>query len=831
MPSKEKKIDLDIVGMTCANCALTIESSLKSHPAVKQAYVNLSAEKASVVFEAEKITAKELAKRIKSVGYDIVTEKATIAIGGMHCASCATAIENAINELDGIINVTVNLAIEKAFVEYLPRVVSLAEIKNKIKSTGYTVIEVEEEIGGEEEIRLRDLNRLRNFLIFTIIMSIPIVLYSYGSPFLPLFSIRKYLLFVLTTPVQFIGGYRFYKGAIGALKNHTANMDLLVALGTSAAYFLSVFNTFIFVGDVFYETSALLLSFILFGKYLEAITKKKTSMALKKLVELKAKTAIVIRDGNEIEIPADEVVVGDIILVKPGQKIPMDGVVIEGKSFVDESMITGESISVEKKIGDQVIGATVNKFGALKIKATAVGKDTVLNQIITTVESALSSKPPIQRLADVVAGYFVPIVIAISILTFIGWFFLIDPAIFGWTESRFIFSFIASVAVLVIACPCALGLATPTAVMVGVGNAAQQGILIKSGEALEIAHKIDTIVFDKTGTLTIGHPVVTDILHIYEIESIISDGNTETVSITNKERLSAKDEVLLYAAIAEKNSEHPISEAIINKANENGLATPDPEEFRADPGKGVFAKYNSKEIIIGNVDYLLSKNIRVKKTILDIKRKLEGEAKTVILVAVNGNVIGLIAVADSLKEHSKEAIEQLSKMGLSVIMITGDNEHTAKAIAEKLGIKEILANVLPKDKADVIKKLQEQGRIVAMVGDGINDAPALAQANLGIAIGTGTDIAIETGDIVLIKDDLRKVVDAIDLSRKTISKIKQNLFWAFIYNTAFIPIAAGLLFPFLHYLLKPELAGLAMAMSSVSVVSNSLLLKRWKPLV
>ena len=809
---KIKKLELSIVGMTCANCALTIESSLKSHPGVKEAYVNLSAERASIVFDSEQVKVKELAERVKSIGYDVVTEKATIAIGGMHCAMCVTTIEKAINELDGIINTSVNLATEKAVVEYIPQVVSLEEIKNKIREVGYEVIDVEEEAGdSEERARLRELHKLRNYLIFTVLLSIPIVLYTYlPEQYLPFYEVRKIILFALTTPVQFIVGYRFYKGALGALKNKTANMDVLVALGTTAAYVLSVFNTFLFSGDAFYETSALLLSFILLGKYLEAVTKSKTSAALKKLVELKAKTATVIRNGTEVELPIEEVQVNDIVLVRPGQKIPVDGIVIEGTSFVDESMITGESIPVEKKPGDSVIGATVNKFGSLKIKATAVGRDTVLSQIIKTVESALGSKPPIQRLADIVARYFVPTVIAISIATAIFWYFIIDPAIFGWSESRFIFTFIASVAVLVIACPCALGLATPTAVMVGVGNAAQHGILIKSGDALEIAYKIDTIVFDKTGTLTIGHPTVTDI-----------------VPLSKK---FTEQDVLYYAAIAEKASEHPISEAIVNKAKELNIEIPHAQDFVAEPGKGVLTSYNGHQIIVGNIDYLKSRNLIIESNIDEAVKNLESEAKTVVGVVLDKTLIGLIAIADEIKPYAKEAINALKAMGISVIMITGDNEHTAKAIAKKLGIDAVMARILPKDKASAIKKLQSEGRLVAMVGDGINDSPALAQADLGIAIGSGTDIAIETGDIVLMTDDLRKVVDAIDLSKKTISKIKQNLFWAFVYNTAFIPIAAGLLFPILHYLLKPELAGLAMAMSSVSVVSNSLLLKRWKPL-
>ncbi|WP_427338130.1 copper-translocating P-type ATPase [Caloranaerobacter sp. DY30410] len=598
-----------------------------------------------------------------------------------------------------------------------------------------------------------------------------------------------YVQLALATPVQFIIGYRFYKGAYHSLKGGGANMDVLVALGTSSAYFYSLYNLIVGVKEYYFEASAVIITLILLGKMLEAIAKGRTSEAIKKLMNLQAKTARVIRDGKELDIPVEEVVVGDIVVVRPGEKIPVDGVVIEGNSSVDESMLTGESIPVDKKEGDEVIGATINKHGTFKFKATKIGKDTVLSQIIKLVEEAQGSKAPVQRLADKVAGIFVPAVIGIAVLTFVIWYFV---------NGDFANALINAVAVLVIACPCALGLATPTAIMVGTGKGAENGILIKGGEYLEKAHQINTLVFDKTGTITKGEPEVTDIISF------------------NK----SKEDILKFAAIAEKASEHPLGQAIVKKGEESGIKLIDPERFNAIPGHGIFAVVEGNEIYLGNRKLMKDKNIDIKD-IEDEIVNLENQGKTAMILSVNGRVEGIIAVADTVKEHSREAIKELKSMGIEVYMITGDNERTAKAIAREVGIENVIAEVLPEHKAQEVEKLKAQGKKVGMVGDGINDAPALAKADIGFAIGTGTDVAIEAADITLMKGDLRGIVLAIRLSRKTMRTIKQNLFWAFFYNTAGIPLAA------LGFL-NPMIAGAAMAFSSVSVVSNSLRLKRFK---
>lgn len=734
--------------------------------------------------------------------------KTTIPISGMHCASCAQKIESTLKKLDGITKVNVNFATEKATVEFNEALVNENEINNAIEQLGYKVIkevdhEAEKAVSREKEAREKDIRTLKSLFIFSLLLSIPIFLIA--MPF-EWFNIeipyKNIILLLLATPVQFVVGYRFYKGAFSALKAKTANMDTLIAIGTSAAYFYSLFVVLfpnILGNNVYFETSTIIITFIILGKWLEAVTKGKTSEAIKKLMGLQPKNATVIRNGKEIQIPIGEVVVGDIVIVKPGQKIPVDGVVIDGVSSVDESMITGESMPVEKKKGDIVIGATINKHGSFKFRATKVGKDTVLNQIIKLVEEAQGSKAPIQRLADKVSGYFVPVVIAIAISAFIFWYFILGQS--------FVFSLSIFIAVLIIACPCALGLATPTAIMVGTGKGAENGILIKGAEALENAHKLTTIVFDKTGTLTEGKPIVTDILVV---------GNLD------------KKEILKYAAISEKKSEHPLADAIINKAKEEKIKIPDAKFFEAIPGYGIIAKYDKNEILFGNRNLMKKHKIKIETFEEEISN-LENEGKTVMILALNKKIVGLIAVADTLKEFSKEAVQKLHKMGKEVIMITGDNKRTANAIARQLGINYVLAEVLPEDKEKEIIKLQKKGKIVAMVGDGINDAPALAKADIGIAIGAGTDVALETGQIVLVKNDLRDVVTAIDLSNYTVKKIKQNLFWAFFYNSIGIPVAAGLLYPFTSFLLNPIIAGIAMAFSSVSVVSNSLLMRRYNP--
>jgi Cu+-exporting ATPase len=736
-------------------------------------------------------------------------KKIALKISGMHCAACALTIERALNRLSGV-KARVNFAAEKAFIEYDLERVNLSKIKKAIRDAGYEARE-ERRVEREEEIRKREIADFKRRFFISLIFGIPLAYFAMGwmiglpVPFLENASLQAFIQLALATPI--IGaGFKLYKSGFRSLLKKAPNMDSLIFIGTSAAYLYSIaisFHIWFGIGnygvkELYYETAAFILLFILLGKCLEVITKGKTAEGLRKLMKLKPKVARVIRDGKEIEILAEDVKVGEIVVVKPGEKIPVDGMVIEGYSGVDEKAITGESIPVEKKPGSQVIGATINKTGMLKFKATKVGEDTVMAQIIKTVEEAMASKPSIQLLADRVSAYFVPAVIAIAALSSITWYFLGMGLVFALT---------ILISVLIIACPCALGLATPTAVMVGTGKAAEHGILIKSGDALEIAHKLQMIVFDKTGTLTKGMPEVTD---------IISGRNYDG------------GEVLRLAAIVEKGSEHPIGEAIIKEAKRRRIRIPKASSYQTIPGKGIKAMYSKKWILVGNRKLMKENRIEIGN-LERIMERLEEEGKTVVVVAMSKKVAGMIAVADTLKEFSKEAIEELHKMGKEVSILTGDVERVGKAIARELKIDNVLAEVLPGEKSEIIKKLQRDGKIVAMVGDGINDAPALAQADVGIAIGSGTDVAMETGDMILIKDDLRDVVTAIDLSSYTIRKIKQNLFWAFFYNIIGIPIAAGILYPFTGWLLNPMIAAAAMASSSVSVVSNSLLMRRYKP--
>ncbi|MFH1737043.1 MAG: copper-translocating P-type ATPase, partial [Actinomycetota bacterium] len=653
--------------------------------------------------------------------------------------------------------------------------------------------------------------------IFSLGLSIPLLILSLPmmglSSLAPELSMRwmewpyhTLVLFALATPVQFIAGWRFYKGSWAALRNRAGNMDLLIALGTSAAYLYSVAATFLIEGEVFYETAALLITFVLLGKMLEMRAKGKTSDAIKKLMRLSPKTARVLRDKTEVEILIDEVKVGDLVIVKPGEKIPVDGQIVKGSTSIDESMITGESVPVDKREESQVIGATINKNGYITFQATKVGTDTVLAQIIKLVEDAQASRAPIQRFADQVSAYFVPAVVAIAVATFIVWY------VVGAGADRFVFALMAGTAVLVIACPCALGLATPTAIMVGTGKGAENGILIKGGEALETAHKLDTIVFDKTGTLTTGRPAVTDI-------KLAGDKMDLQLNASK---------VLRLAAGLEKGSEHPLAEAVVAKAEGDGLAGADVKDFAALPGFGVRGTVEGHPVLFGNRKLMAGEKIDVKGFEEDIA-SLENQGKTAMILAVDGRPAGLIAVADTIKDNAREAVEKMRSLGIEVVMITGDNTRTAAAIAVQAGIDRVLAEVLPEDKAREIQTLQGEGKVVGMVGDGINDAPALAQADIGIALGSGTDVAMETGEIVLIKNDIRDVVTAIELSQATIRKIKANMFWALFYNVLGIPIAAGVLYPFFHLMLRPEIAGAAMALSSVSVVTNSLLLRRFKP--
>ena len=731
-------------------------------------------------------------------------KKKIIPISGMHCASCAINIESTLKKLNGVTNANVNFAMEKANVEFNENVTNESEIKNAIEQLGYKALTdetIEEEmIDREKEFRENEIKTLKSLLILSLVLTLPIFVLAFPELFRIIIPDQNLVLLILATPIQFIVGYRFYKGMFLSLKAKTANMDTLIVVGTSAAYFYSAFVTLVpgFGSYVYFDTSAVIITFIILGKWFESITKGKASEAIKKLIGLQPKIATVIRDGKEITIPIKDVVIGDVIIVKPGQKIPVDGIVIEGSSSVDESMITGESIPVEKKAGDAVIGAAINKHGSFKFKSTKIGKDTVLNQIIKLVEEAQGSKAPIQRLTDKVAAYFVPSVILIAVASFLLWNFVLGQS--------FIFSLSIFISVLIIACPCALGLATPTAIIVGTGKAAENGILIKGADALENANRVNTIVFDKTGTLTKGKPEVTDIIALEDLK---------------------EKEILKYATIAEKKSEHPLAEAIVNKAKEENIEIPESDFFEAIPGHGIIAKHMEHTIIFGNRSMMKKYQIDAHK-IESKMNELENEGKTVMIIALDKKIIGLVAVADTLKEFSKEAVQKLQKMGKEVVMISGDNSRTANAIARQLGINKVLAEVLPEDKEKEIEKLQKEGKIVAMIGDGINDAPALAKADIGIAIGAGTDVALETGQIVLMKSDPRDVATAIDLSKYTIKKIKQNLFWAFFYNSVGIPVAAGVLFPFTGFLLNPMIAAVAMAFSSVSVVSNSLLMKRYK---
>ena len=787
--------------MTCINCANTIEKALSKLNGVTQATVNLAAEKAIIDYNPNTVDQKTIEEAITTAGYKVIHEKISLQVGGMTCVNCAKTIEKALNSREGVYNATVVFAAEKVAVEYNPDQISLPAIKKVIQDAGYTVVEPKPQDGAEDKARKRHIQHLKLLLTASIGLTIPIIALMWLSP-LPMEQ-TNILMFLLATPVQFVVGWTFYVGTYKGLKNKTANMDTLIAMGTSTAYFYSTVVTFIPElfpnAAVFFDTATMIMTFILLGKLLDAIAKGRTSEAIRKIMGLQAKVARIIRNNQEMEVPIEEVIVGDIVIVRPGEKIPVDGTIIEGYSGVDEKVITGESIPVEKKVGDQVVGATINKTGMLKFRATKVGKDTVLAQIINLVEEALTSKAPVQRIADVAAGYFVPVIIITATLSALAWYFIAGES--------FIFALTVFIAVVVVACPCALGLATPTAIMVGVGKGAENGILIKSGEALEAVHKLKTVVFDKTGTLTKGEPEVTDIY---------------------PNKAFSEEQLLQLAAVAEKNSEHPLGEAILKKAKEKGLKVEDPELFNALPGYGVEVTYRNGTILLGNRKLMEANNLEINN--LEAKMtKLEESGKTAMLIAVNGQIAGLIAVADTLKENSAEAVAKLKEMGLEVIMISGDNQRTANAIASQIGVSRVFAEVLPSEKASEIKRLQAENKVVAMVGDGINDAPALAQANIGIAVGSGTDVAMETGDIVLIKNDLRDVIIAIQLSRATMRKIRQNLFWAFFYNVALIPLAAGVFYPILHVLFNPVYAAAAMASSSVTVVTNASLLRRFKP--
>lgn len=814
-----KQETLKINGMTCSSCANTIEKRVNKINGVESATVNFATERLSVKYDESATDIDDIKKAVKDVGYSVGDEidirEITLPIGGMTCSTCANTIDKAIKKLDGVREVNVNFATERAIVKYDPNKTRISQIKDAVSKSGYKALEIEagQQVDAEKELREKEMKTLWKKFVVSAIFTLPLLYIAMGHimginlPNIvdPAINPQNFALIqlILTIPVV-IAGYRFYTVGFKALIRRNPNMDSLIAIGTGAANLYGVYGTIqIFRGhleyaaDLYFETAAVIITLILLGKYLESVTKGKTSEAIKKLMGLQPKTAIVIQDGKEITMPIEEVEVGDVILVKPGEKIPVDGVVIEGHTSVDESMLTGESMPVEKTSGSRITGASINKNGTIKFKATRVGKDTALAQIIKLVEDAQGSKAPIAKLADIISGYFVPVVIGVAILSGVAWYL---------SGATLIFSLTIFISVLVIACPCALGLATPTAILVGTGKGAEYGVLIKGGGPLETTHKIDTIIFDKTGTITEGKPEVTDIITI--------DGYD-------------KDELLLLAGSAEKGSEHPLGEAIVKGAEEKGFKFKKIDKFQAIPGHGIEVSIEGKEMLLGNERLMNDRNINI--TLQTESDGLASEGKTPMYITIDGVLVGLIAVADVIKKSSLEAIERLHKLGITVVMITGDNKRTAEAIAKQVGIDLVLAEVLPEDKANEVKKLQDQGKIVAMVGDGINDAPALAQGDVGMAIGSGTDVAMESADIVLMRSDLMDVVTAIQLSKATIRNIKQNLFWAFAYNTAGIPIAAGLLYIFGGPKLSPMFAAAAMTFSSISVLLNALRLKAFKP--
>ena len=801
-----------IKGMHCATCTGTVKEALESLKGVEDARVNLATEKAAFIYDPAVLSMGEVENAVKESGYEVVRDEITLTIGDMHCATCALTIEESLKEVPGVSNARVNFALGKATVDYDASLADEAVLKKAVEDVGYRVLEVQgvmsEQMARQEELR----EGFRAFAVAAA-FSIPIVIISMSYDFLLMDSldvqIRNWLLLVLATPVQFYAGLRYYRGTYWALRNRRANMDTLVVLGTTAAWAYSLIVTLlpeaVASTDVYFDTSSVIITLVLAGKYLELRSRGRASDAIVKLMNLQPPQALLVKDGQEVLVEVDEVVEGDVVLVKPGERIPVDGEVVSGQSAVDESLVTGESIPREKAPGSSVTGGTVNIGGVLRVRATRVGRNTTLAQIVKLVEDAQSTKAPIERLADSVAAVFVPIVMAIASATFLFWYFIGSGL---WdVGDALTFSLTTTVAVLVIACPCALGLATPTAIVVGTGTGARMGILIKNAPALETAHRLTTVIFDKTGTLTRGEPKVVRL----ELGSAHDD-----------------KELLLAAGSAEKGSEHVLSKAVISAAESAGLILDSPETSKTVAGEGISSVVRGKEVSVGNRRLLQRLGIQLRG-LEGTMESMENEGMTVMACVSNGQVLGLIGVADTLKPEAKEAIVGLRDLDLKVAMLTGDNERTARAIANQAGIEEFRAQVLPADKAGAVKAFQEKGEVVAMVGDGINDAPALAQADIGIALGTGTDIALESGNIVLMGEDLRGVVTAIKLSKRTFAKIRQNLFWALFYNTASIPIAAGVLFPLTNWLLSPMIAAGAMAFSSVSVVTNASLLRRFKP--
>ncbi len=777
----KKKASVKIEGMHCATCALTIEESLRKLKGIDRAEVSLGANSATVEYDPSVSGYESISKAVADAGYKVVNEVATIAVDDIRCASCIGAIEEGLMKLDGVAAASANLATKLVTVEFNPAIVTIQEIKQAIRGAGFTPV-LKEELAGPGK-------KSRFDFFFSLALSVPILLIS--MVFMGAFPNHHLVLFALATPVQVVGGRGFYKGAYKSMKRLKPDMNVLVALGTTAAYAYSVYNTFFAMGDLYYEAAALLITFVLLGRYLEDAAKARASSAIRKLIELQPRFAVLLRDGQEVSAPIDEIAVGDRLRIKPGERMPVDGKVISGATAVDESMVTGESMPVDKEVGDTVIGGTVNQAGLIEVEASRVGKDTLLAQIVRFVEEAQARKAPIQRFADRIAARFVPAVMTVALVTFLAWTAMGMP---------FNFAMIMSVSVLVIACPCALGLATPTAIMVGLGKGAEMGILIKGGEVLETVRRLTVVVFDKTGTLTVGKPKVVEVKGVGRI---------------------GDSEIIRLAASLEKGSEHPLAKAIVEGAGEAALHRL--EGFEAYPGEGVRGTVDGNAAILGNRRLMDRFGVAMGDAERELAR-MESEGKTSSVLAVGGRAVGIIGITDVPKTDAAKAIADLKSQGLRTVMLTGDNERVAKAVSEAIGIDSHIAGIPPNEKADVIARLQKQGEVVAMVGDGINDAPALTQADVGIAIGSGTEIAKEAGGIVLTKGELSGVSSAIRLSKKTVNKIRQNMFWAMVYNSAGIPIAAGIFYPAL--MLRPEIASLAMAMSSVSVVTNSLLLKR-----
>ena len=792
------KLEFGVDGMTCAACVAHVQRALTKTPGVIKANVNLATKKAQVEVDPARTDPATLLQVVQNSGYDPRPDEVDLALSGMTCAACVAGIERHLQGLPGVVTASVNLATERARIGYVSGAVEPEQLVSEVQSLGYDAIispEGDDAPDREQAAREREARYQYRLLVFAAIFSAPLVLpmtLEFVGIMVPMIFMNRYLQFVLGTAVQFIAGAQFYRGAWSALSHRTANMDVLVALGTSAAYLFSVYHTFVVIGGLYYEAAAVIITLVILGRRLEAVAKGRTSEAIRRLVGLQPKTARVTRDGDDVEIPVSAVVVGDLVLVRPGERIAVDGEVVEGESAVDESMLTGESLPIDKSPGDAVVGGTINKNGALRFRATKVGRDTALAQIIRLVEEAQGSKAPIQRLADTVAGYFVQVVVGIAAVTFIAWMLLtgdLNQAL------------LSTVAVLVIACPCTLGLATPTAIMVGTGKGAENGILIRGGEYLEKAHAVEVVVLDKTGTITKGEPAVTDVVALEP---------------------GSQPGVLAIAAAVERSSEHPIAAAVVEHAASQDVDQPAVSGFEAVAGRGVRAQVEGVgEVLIGTPSFLSGQGVDVGPAEASYQALL-AQGKTTILIATAGRVAGVIAVADTVKDGAAAAIEELKRMGIEVVMLTGDNQRTAEAIASQVGVDRVLAEVLPEDKAEQILSLKDAGKVVAMVGDGINDAPALATADLGIAIGTGTDVAMETAGITLVSGDLSGVPAAVRLSSRTMRTIKQNLFWAFLYNSLGIPVAA------LGYL-SPIIAGAAMAFSSVSVVTNSLLLRRFDP--